>query len=185
MRIASLLLLAFACRAEDGTPDGNGSPAGDDDDAALVPADAGLVWVDATGVVVDRVAEIGGELMWADPDGWWWRVVSYGSEFQPDIGVTSGIAADETCEELWYVGPIVILPPRVVLICSVDAFEGSLCAWDGGAPAEIVETGGYVNGGQCEPNEDLDELAIPAASIVALPERPQVPWAPPLHPEWR
>lgn len=193
MRVVVVLLVGCAGEAaDDGGADSGGEPA---DPIEAEPA-AGLVWVDATGEVVDGVVQIGESLKYADGDGYLWPVDPWSAEMVPESLLGSEwsalnlpiVYADAGCEEPWvsYLRQL----PRVVQIVSeelADSPVGNLdrktfVLPDDVDPALQAGTGFERNGAGCD--EAGPVLVMPVDELIEV-EPPSLSWVPPLHAEWR
>lgn len=186
MRAFVLMLGVAACQAGGADKATTEDPTNEPGTTPEPADEPGLVWVDAEGEVVDGVAEIGGQLMWVDADGWWWRIVDYEPWIDPDIGVQAVIAMDAACTDVWLLGEISLWPARVALWCDDVLGTGSpYCARRGSAPTARVDEARIVTNGACGDLSNLGGYAVAQGDVEALPETPTLPWTPPLHPEWR
>lgn len=182
MRWVVLLGVAACQTGGDGadkatTENGTGDP-------GTTPGPAGLVWVDADGEVIDRVAEIGGALRWQDDEGWWWKVVDYEPWFKPETDPVWTYATDAACENLVFTR-VAEYPARVVLNCHPGSVGDWYCARIGEIEPVTNQEGYPVDDGVCEPDADPIGAVVPLDDIVTFGVLPQPSWSPPLHPEWR
>jgi hypothetical protein len=142
----------------------------------------GFVWKDATGVIIPVLTQVGGgDIVYADSNGVFWRVQPQNMVVLPSLGATGAMFTTPNCTGAAYVQP---QTPRHTTGVEGVTVQGQAAVFpdtDQTVPVTIVTR---LAGG-CTSSSIVGQKLLPVSTlrIVSIPQTPQ-PFYPPLRQEF-